>query len=334
MMAAGVMTFSSNFDALAKKQKNMPTPESFVEQAVKKNPSRAKEIREKTAFLLSSFPKELLSYLALAENQAREARQQPQLPLRATNFERRDIDPKYLLKIFSDKNGCFPEGTVSGNVSEVRYVDQVMRDTRQYGVSGRSAISGVESRSKDNILFFRIPHDPGSYPFREADDPTHARIFVAWFSHELAHLNAGDFDNRMTPEQRLDFFLEVSQAFPSSKIAGDPQSQDYIGEIRNEDQKKQYYLVVSEYWALLCERYLNQPEEFSSFATAEEKALIKKWLLKNKNEKFDPEVARYKRSCLTESMIEQQALKKEKMTQQKLPPAKKHLRKNFARKNR
>ena len=146
-------------------------------------------------------------------------------------------------------------------------------------------------------------------------------------SHEAGHMVAGDFSNSMTQEQRIDFFYDIAHVYHSSNIRETITSKDYVDQINAQDEKSQNYLVISEYWAILCESYLNRPEEFFALASQQEKELIQKWLLKEKGQNFDPKAARDKRYYLTEQMVAAQIAKaKQRMGEKtRLAAPKKHL---------
>lgn len=326
-LAAGILTLGTSDSALAKKRSEPQGAETFISQVLTNTPDRQKEYRQKNDFLENFFSKKIFEYLAIAETQSREAKGKIKARPQLKGFEQLGIDPKFMLKVFSEEDGCFPAGMIDGNIAELRYINKAHESFSQYGMAGRFASSAIESRHKDNILFYRSPYDPRSPEKGDPGDAFQVRIITAFASHEAGHMAAGDFSNSMTPEQRVDFFYEVAHMYHDSNIRETIASKDYVDQIKAQDEKSQNYLVVSEYWAILCESYLNRPEEFFALASKQEKELVQKWLLKEKGQNFDPKAARDRRYYLTEQMVADQIAKaKQRMGEKtRLAAPKKHL---------
>ena len=336
MAAVGIMTLNPNQGFLGKNSSIENGPEFYIEHALKNNPLLRRETQKKIDFLVEAFSKDALDLMAAADLQAREARKNHNFHPSVNGFEKLGIDPKYLLKIFSEEEGCYPKGTINGNVANISYVNEVRYMQAQYGTDGRFLAAGVASYAKDDITFFQIP--VRSFPKgKEPTNALRAQSVVRFFGYELGHMCQGTFSNFLSPEERIDFLCDVTSAFPNSGLVGRERFEDYVGQIKNKDQKKEYYHVISEYWAILCETYLNEPEKFFSITSPEEQALVKRWLLRDKGKDFDPVAARDKRHLLTERMVadqnvrtKQREAKKIKMAApKKQSPAKKQ---SFSRK--
>jgi hypothetical protein len=312
MAAVGIMTLNPNYDFLGKKGSMENGPEFLIEHAVKKNPLLKKELQAKIDFLIDAFSKDAIDLMVTADFQARREKDKIAPHPNVKGFEKLGIDPKYLLKIFSEEEGCYPKGTINKNIANVSYVKKEFPLQAQYGIPGRFIAGGVASYNKDDIVFFQIP---ASYLPKEEGplNAVRARAMVRHFGHELGHMGEASLSNFLSPKERIDFLCDVTNTFPNSGMAKSERFEDYVGQIKNKDQKKEYYLVISEYWAILCESYFNEPEKFFATASPEEQALIKKWLLRETGKDFDPVAARDKRHYLTEQMVAGQMAKQNRI---------------------
>jgi hypothetical protein len=311
--------------ALAKKRVGSKSAETYKNSVLKNNPQEEQIYQKKIKYLENYYSDYLFEKLSIADQQAHKAKNKIAAQPKIRNFEELGIDQKYMLEIFSEE-GCYPAGSINKNIAEVTYRNKVYKAQPNYGMPDKYVAGGIESLEKDNIIFFRSPHDP-KYKGKDPEDSTRIRLIISKFSHEVGHINQGTFSNFMSPEQRIDFFVEVSCAISDSKILNSNAFQDYIGKIRNKNRNEKNYLVTTEFWAMLCECYLNEPEKFDSWATDDEQKLLKKWLLREKSRNFDPKEARDKRYYLTEQMVADQIAKaKQRMGEKtRLAAPKKHL---------
>ncbi len=81
-------------------------------------------------------------------------------------------------------------------------------------------------------------------------------IISEHFSHESAHANDWYTDNGLTLEQRLDFFLKIANRLQSD----DRYNSEYLETVRQDyasDHDLQWKKMTAEYWAEICEEYLN-----------------------------------------------------------------------------
>jgi hypothetical protein len=325
-LAAGILTLGTSDTAFAKKRVGSKSAETYKNRVLENNPHEVQVYQKKIKYLENYYSDYLFDKLSIADQQAHKAKNKIAARPKIRNFEELGIDPKYMLKIFSEEEGCYPAGSINKNIAEVTYRNKVYKAQPHYGMPDKYVAGGIESLEKDNIIFFRSPHDP-KYKGKDPEDSARIRLIISKFSHEVGHINQGTFSNFMLPEQKIDFFFDVSCAISDSKILNSDAFQDYIGKIRNKNRNEKNYLVTTEYWAMLCECYLNEPEKFDSWATDAEQKLIKKWLLREKGQNFDPKAARDKRYYLTEQVVADQIAKANQRMQKKarLAAPKKHL---------
>ncbi|MFA5871189.1 MAG: hypothetical protein WC858_00530 [Parcubacteria group bacterium] len=300
-LAAGILTLGTSDAALAKKQVKSQAAEKYRERILKNNP----EYREKIEYLDDLYSDYLFEQLSIADKQAREAKGKIPARPKIIGFEKLGVDQKFLSKIFSEEEGCYPAGTINKNVAEVKFQNKVYKAQPKYGMQNDYVVGGVESLNKDNLIFFKAPQN-AKYKGKELGVSYNARLIVLRLSHEIGHMHQGTFSNFMTPEQRIDFFVEVSRAYQTSELANTSVFRNYLAAIRNPNPNEKNYLITTEYWAILCEQYINYPEEFATLATPDEQKLIRKWLLKEKGKDFDPKNARDKRQYYAERMIADQ----------------------------
>ena len=170
----------------------------------------------------------------------------------------------------------YPKGTIVGNLQEVKF-HREEKQTNQYGFFHTNV--GEVNKFTDVINFF-IKNEK-EYPSKKDFVDT-----LDWyFSHELAHINDWANNNNLSPEERVQFLYEVTEAFDAPDSFRDIFG--YVAEIKDTDTQMEKYAKVVEYWAVVCEYYLTFSDDVSfEKEHPTEHKLIKKWLL-SKDPNFD-----------------------------------------------
>jgi hypothetical protein len=295
-LAAGFITFSHasverRFQEIIGKDYK-----AYTEYIGETDEDKREMLEEKASYLEDKYSPEIMSFLIFAHEESQKRKKEITGYPKIEGFEQMRIENDQLKKLWDPKN--YPSGTILGNVAKIKFINKVVganEINKDYEMEERQATASAEGVKEDNIYFYKAK---GMNEFGAALELIGALDWA--FAHELGHLNDWDASNHLTPEQRLEFFYELSKIFGKSDSLNKELAQSADVRSIGEDTPIKEYIKLKEYWAVLCNNYLTFPEQFFSVASPDEARLIKKWLLKG--EEFDVEAAQEERKQIKESI--------------------------------
>ncbi|MCH7492682.1 hypothetical protein IID19_03800 [Patescibacteria group bacterium] len=206
----------------------------------------------------------------------------------ATGFENVEMDPDSFMKLCRE---TYPNNWVTTEI-----------DSIIYKVEDESA----DSLRSDKYNLGEGWTEVGKARMKEGDIASvnlsgrrNIADVLETFGHELGHVNDWEYDNTLSPADKIKLFhaitkrfLEGENLFPS----------DYVESIDNPDPQRNMEIKVQEYWAEICAQYFSDPSNFQD-NYPEDFALVDDWV-KKQDPVFDPIESRAQRYELAESFSE------------------------------
>ena len=279
-MAFGFISLSPGIFETKFQPDKTPSPEAYVTLLGEKDFDRQEMLKEKVDYIIKEYSSEAITRLMFANDFGQlNLKRNPAEP-NISGFEQLGLRNEDLKKIWNED--YYPKDSINKNLKSVAYLNEVrpMRSVNQkYSETGEAA-AVADNLIEDKISIFR---DKERYLKISSKNNIFEMVNTLdfHFSHDLGHINDWTGNNKLTPGERLDFLYEVSRAkVDPNSLCEDIPSSKYVKTINNKDPQIEKYFKAAEYWAVLCGFFLNFPEEFEDIATAEEKQLINKWLLR------------------------------------------------------
>ncbi len=197
-----------------------------------------------------------------------EARKMPEL--HGFDKEKEESFKKYVL---TDNYLLWPKGWLDGEVGEVAYNP---KEVSGHTIKGQEAIVGG--------FFMKIEKSPtSSYPAIVLNGEQGTDLQV--ITHELAHANDWENDMDLNILDRAKLLLAVKERIENqAKHAQglDQDQRDYY-QSYGDGTKNGEYRAAKEYWASICEKFFNTPENFQK-ASPEDFALVQEYARKNQSD--------------------------------------------------
>lgn len=281
-VATGVLTMGSQ-PMLENKIIEGCSAQSYIEYSGEDNEVQQEKIREGLEYLEGKYSKSIVSFLSVADEEAKDKKNSVNQSPEIVGFDKLNISDYDLKNLWSEE--FYPKGTINGEISEIKYLDKSHSNVEDYNIKGEK---GAGTTRKDKSVEFTKADNYGN-------KSETLRALDWYFSHETGHLNDWSSKINLTSAERVQFLIDVTNSFEKEGSFRDVMG--YIDSINNPIKHKELYYKVSEYWATLCEYYLSFSDS-NKILSEEEINLLKKWLLQDENSLFNIEESIEKRSSL------------------------------------
>jgi hypothetical protein len=258
------------------------------------NEMEEEALREKLNFLEDKFSSAAINTLALSNQSEKKKAENEPARVVVSGFEKVGVDDRDLENLWSQN--FYPAGIIENNVSEIEFLEKNSKNVEGYNIEGNMAASAGGFSEK--ISFYASDN-----AYKNMGIEERIKTLDWHFSHELGHSADWKNNNNLNPVERAEFLYEVAKTFEKPGSFRDVLG--YIDSINNPDKQKENYYKVTEYWAELCQTYLTFPDliKEEGVLSAEEVALVKKWMQKEDKE-FDPLEAKKKKDVFIREMAE------------------------------
>ena len=118
-----------------------------------------------------------------------------------------------------------------------------------YAIGSPNALATLEPdrSSRASIVFYKCSRE-------------HSREqIINAIAHEVAHSNDWNLDNEMTHKERVDLLLKIFERVNSE----DRFMSSYVEGIVDSDKKREAFLKVREYWAVICAQYFSDASKLN-----------------------------------------------------------------------
>ncbi len=185
-------------------------------------------------------------------------REKPE-PTKISGFESVGIDDKVFERTWSDENGAYPRGWITGEVGNVRYIDSERTMPSQYGEELKGEKASGESDGY-SIEFYKLDES-----IVKDGKETTFDVLDYTFGHELGHHNDWETDRQSALVERAELLSMVIELMrkdhPYKSLVRDfSGAPAYHEEIQGMEEHEKTRLQAKEYWAELCGDYFAAPE--------------------------------------------------------------------------
>jgi hypothetical protein len=267
----------------ATQEKNYRTQSGWLEQYLEKEDIKRMEHGNKVAFF---------------------RHKEKQMPPKISGFEELGFQNEYLEKLWSDNNGSYPRGWITGSVDKINFQNHIGKMSFSYGDFFKNEAPNARTLQGTRVIeFFK------SKIFTQVNNKDEKETVLSWmdytFGHELGHLNDPETSQILNLQLRPGLFDDILFHLQSSNphrslttIIGSP---DESNNINLANKKKETYLRAKEYWAEVVSDYFGAPDYLKERFPKDYEMVDAE--VKRSDPNFDPIIAKSQRDKIIKEMI-------------------------------